>query len=155
MLIKTHLAIAMFILYFLFSFIPGIILEKLIFSLFFVIATFIVDIDSKKSKAGNHWYLRPFQWIFSHRGIIHSVFVGFVLSLCIFMLNNSAGIGFFFGWCIHLFLDCFTIQGTAVFWPLFNFKLKIFGIRSGGIIEQILFVLFLLADIFLIAKLII
>lgn len=148
MLLRSHLVIAIFCFLFLFNYLPG---NKIIFGIAFFIATLLVDIDSTKSKIGNHWYLRPFQWIVSHRGVIHSILFGFVLSLLVFFISQDFGVGLFFGWCLHLLVDCFTVQGVGLFWPL-SYKIKIFGFNSGGIIEQIIFVLFLLTDVWLIIR---
>jgi len=52
------------------------------------------------------------------------------------------------GYVSHLFLDCLTRGGVRLFWPL-KFKVKGF-VKSGGIVEQVIFVLLLLGDIGLI-----
>jgi inner membrane protein len=146
MLLRTHLTIAVFCFLFLYNYLPG---NKIIFGIAFLIATFLVDIDSRKSKAGNHWYLRPFQLFVSHRGVLHSLLFGFILSLFLFFISQDFGVGFFFGYVLHLLVDCFTTQGVSLFWPV-DLKIRIFGIRSGGLIEQIIFVLVLLTDVWLI-----
>jgi len=111
-----------------------------------------VDIDIKNSRAGNRWYLRPLQWMTRHRGVFHSLTAGLVLSLAIGGISLWAGFGFFVGYISHLFLDCFTKSGIVLFWPL-GFKVKGF-IKSGGIIEQVIFVLLLLGNIFVLGKVI-
>jgi len=55
------------------------------------------------------------------------------------------GFGFFVGYVSHLFLDCWTKSGVRLFWP-FRYKIKGF-VRSGGVIEDVVFVLLLLVDI--------
>jgi inner membrane protein len=150
MLLKSHLVIAFFCFFFLFNYLPG---NKILFAISFFLSTFLVDVDSTKSKIGNHWYLRPLQWLISHRGVIHSLLFGFVFSLIVFLVNKDFGVGLFFGWTLHLIVDCFTAQGVDIFWP-FEYKIKIIGVSSGGIFEQIIFVLFLLADFGLIIRLI-
>jgi len=92
------------------------------------------------------------QWCTKHRGMFHSLFFALMLSVSIFFLNKDAGIGFLFGYILHLWLDCFTLSGVKLFWPAFDFKFK-GRVRSGGIVEEVLFVLVLLFDIFLIARL--
>ena len=52
--------------------------------------------------------------------------------------------------CFALFLDCFTKSGVALFWP-FRYKIKGF-VKSGGIIEDVVFVLLLLGNIFVVGK---
>ncbi len=133
--------------YFLLSYYVAMPLYTLIFVL---LATVFVDIDIKNSRAGKAWFLRPFQWLTRHRGVVHSLIAALVLSLLIGMVNLWAGFGFFVGYIAHLFLDCFTRAGVSLFWP-FRFKIKGF-VKSGGIIEQVIFVLLLLGDIFVLGK---
>ena len=119
--------------------------------LFFVLfSTAFVDIDVKSSKIGNHWYFRPLQWVIKHRGVLHSLVFALFLSLIVGGFNLWAGFGFFAGYISHLFLDCLTVSGVRLFWP-FKFKIKGF-VRSGGIVEEVIFVLLLLGDIFIIGK---
>jgi membrane-bound metal-dependent hydrolase YbcI (DUF457 family) len=141
MLAKTHLAFAVFVFGLLFNFFK----EPFIVGAFILLATIFVDIDSKKSTFGNYWLFRPIQWLFSHRGIIHSLLFALVISLAIFLFNVSAGLGFFIGYVLHLLLDCFTPSGICFFYP-FCFKFRGF-VKSGGIFEDVLFVFLLVADI--------
>ncbi len=146
MLFRTHLAFGVLVFFLL-----NLILEIPNRTLFFVFVLFgalIVDIDMKKSRAGNHWYLRPFQFFTKHRGVIHSIFFGLMVSLLISWINYWAGFGFFVGYLSHLFLDILTKSGVAVFWPLSKKKFNL-GIKSGGIIEEVIFVLLLLGDLWI------
>ena len=118
--------------------------------IFVLLATAFVDIDIKNSKAGNRWYLRPLQFFTKHRGILHSLVAGVLFSLILGSVSLWAGFGFFVGYISHLFLDCLTRGGVALFWPL-GFKVKGF-VKSGGIIEQVVFVLLLLGNIFIVGK---
>ena len=115
---------------------------------FVLLSTVFVDIDIKNSKFGNHWYFRPLQWITKHRGFLHSLIFAILSSLVIGSLNLWAGFGFFVGYISHLFLDCWTKSGIRLFWP-FKWKIKGF-IKSGGIIEDVVFVLLLLENVLLI-----
>jgi len=148
MLFKTHIVFSLAV-YFLLSYYVAMPFYILIFVL---LATAFVDIDIKNSKAGNRWYLRPLQWFTKHRGVLHSFIVGGLLSLIIGGVSLWAGFGFFVGYISHLFLDCLTVSGVALFWPL-KFKIKGF-VRSGGIIEQVVFVLLLLGNIFVVGKIV-
>ncbi len=142
MLFRTHIVFSL-VVYFLISYYVEIPFYVLIFVL---LATVFVDIDVKSSKFGNRWYFRPLQWVVRHRGIFHSLFFAVLISLIIGGINLWVGFGFFVGYLSHLFLDCFTRSGVRLFWPL-RFKIKGF-VRSGGIIEEVVFVLFLLGDVF-------
>ncbi|MFA5061073.1 MAG: metal-dependent hydrolase [Candidatus Pacearchaeota archaeon] len=143
MLFKTHLVfgiLVFFILNLTFE-IPN----KIIFLVFVILGALIVDIDIKNSKVGRHWFLRPFQFFTKHRGMVHSLVFGILISLFIAWIGQWAGFGFFAGYFSHLFLDSLTRSGVALFWPLSSKRFG-FGIKSGGILEEIVFVLILLAD---------
>jgi len=144
MLFRTHIVFSLAVYFILNHFV-----EMPIFVFGFVLfSTVFVDIDIKNSKFGNHWYFRPLQWFTKHRGFLHSLIFALFSSLIIGGINLWAGFGFFVGYISHLFLDCWTKSGIRLFWP-FKWKIKGF-IKSGGIIEDIIFVLLLLGDIFLI-----
>ena len=146
MLFKTHMVFSL-ALYFLLVYFIAMPFYVLIFVL---LATAFVDIDIKNSKAGNRWYLRPFQFFTRHRGMLHGLFPALLLSLIIASFSHWAGFGFFVGYVSHLFLDSLTKSGVALLWP-FGWKIKGF-VKSGGIGEQVLFVLLLLGNIFIVGK---
>ncbi|MDD2444656.1 MAG: metal-dependent hydrolase [Candidatus Nanoarchaeia archaeon] len=144
MLFKTHLAFGMFlylILFFNSSF-------SFIYFLGIFLGVLLVDIDIKNSKIGKFFLFRPLQLFFKHRGVFHSIFCGFILMLVFSIINLRFSFAFFIGYLSHLFLDLFNIKGIMLFWP-FSKKRFGFKIKTGGIIEDILFVLFFLVDIFL------
>jgi inner membrane protein len=144
MLFRTHLVFSVAVYFLLLYFLA--VPNPLFLLLFILLATLFVDIDSCQSKIGHRWYLRPIQWLTTHRGIVHSLFFGLILSLLIAGLNNWAGFGFFVGYLSHLFLDFLTRSGVAFLWPLSSKKFGLW-IKSGGVIEEIIFVLFLLGDV--------
>ena len=146
MLFKTHVMFSLLV-YLLLSYYIVMPLSVLVFVL---LATMFVDIDIKNSKLGNLWFFRPLQWLTKHRGVLHSLLIGLLLSLLVGGINLWSGFGFFVGYLSHLFLDCFTRSGVILFWPL-KFKIKGF-VKSGGIFEQVVFVLSLLGNIFIIGK---
>jgi len=127
-------------------FVLSYFVEMSLFVLVFVLlATVFVDVDAWNSKVGNHWYLRVFQFFTKHRGLIHSLFFGLFLSLILGSVSLWAGFGFFVGYLSHLFLDCWTKSGVALFWP-FKYRVKGF-VRSGSWVEDVVFVLILLVDV--------
>jgi inner membrane protein len=147
MLFKTHLVVGLFVFLALYRFSSEIFL----FGLFFIFATVFVDIDSRKSRLGKIFIFRPIQLFLVHRGIIHSLFVLFGLSIVVFLVNKDAGSGFFFGYSTHILLDCFSSSGVSLFFPFSNSRVRGF-IRTNGITEDIIFVVFLLADSYLVLK---
>jgi len=148
MLLRTHLVIAILLILLLFNQINS----KILFIIFFLLATYFPDIDTKSSKPGKNILLRPLQLFLSHRGMFHSFIFLSVLSALIYLFSKEAGIAFFLGYLLHLALDALTPNGIKFFWPLSSFKIKFF-IKSGSIIEEVIFVLVLLVDIFLTIKL--
>jgi len=146
MLFRTHIVFSLTVFFLLSYYImmPWYVL------IFVLLATAFVDIDIKNSRAGNRWYLRPLQFFTKHRGVLHSLVFALLLSLIIASISQWAGFGFFVGYVSHLFLDCLTRSGVKLFWPL-GFKIKGF-VKSGGIVEQVVFVLLLLGDIFVVGK---
>jgi membrane-bound metal-dependent hydrolase YbcI (DUF457 family) len=132
-------------------FLLNIFLEMPAFVLVFIlISTVFVDIDARNSKFGNRWFLRPLQWVTNHRGFFHGLAAALIISLIVGFVNLWAGFGFFVGYVAHLFLDCLTLGGVKLFWP-FDFKVSGF-VRSGGTLEDIIFVLLLLGNIFIVGK---
>ena len=105
MLFRTHVVFGVCV-YFVLSYFLAMPLYVLAFVL---LATVFVDIDVKNSAFGNCWYFRPLQWVVKHRGILHSLFFGVLLSLILGSVSLWAGFGFFVGYVSHLFLDCFTL----------------------------------------------
>ena len=147
MLFRTHFVVALFFFIFSYHLFPNIFL----FGLFFLFATLFVDIDSSKSKMGRIFVFRPFQLLLSHRGFVHSLFFAIFLSALIYVFNHSAGLGFLLGFLLHLVLDCFSLSGVRLLWPFSKRKISGF-VKTGGVFEEILFVLFLLVDIFFVGK---
>jgi membrane-bound metal-dependent hydrolase YbcI (DUF457 family) len=151
MLRRTHLVFSIFVFLILFSYLD--FLNRWIFFIFLLIGTLIVDIDSRKSKLGKRWYLRPIQWFVSHRGAFHTLLFGLFLGILVYFFNHDAGFGFFVGYFLHLFLDLFNVSGLRMFRPVSRRKIS-FGIRTGGMVEDIIFVVLLFVDAVLVWKII-
>lgn len=144
MLFKTHFVFGMFL--YLILFLNSSFFLVYFFGIF--LGLVFVDIDIKNSKIGKFFLFRPLQLFFKHRGIFHSIFCGFILMLVFSLINLRFAFAFFVGYLSHLFLDLFNRRGIMLFWPLSKKKFG-FKIKTGGIVEDVLFVLFLLTDIFL------
>jgi len=151
MLTRTHFVFSVFLCLILFWINVVSVPNKILFLLFVIIGTIIVDIDSKKSFVGKIILFRPIQWVFSHRGMFHTILFAVLFSLVVAFFDRWLGVAFAFGYLSHLVLDCFTPAGVRLFWPLWDGKIG-FGVRSGGLIEEILFVLLLLADLMIVFK---
>ncbi len=147
MLLKTHLAITIFGILILINSVN----HKIAFVVVALLATFIPDIDSRYSSIGRKKINRILQFFTKHRGITHSFVFLFLITIGILIFSNVVALGFFLGYGLHLFADSFTKDGIKVFYPFFP-KLKSSGrISTGGKIEIVIFVLFLIFDLLLLA----
>ncbi len=146
MLIRTHLAITLFFVLLLFNFAD----DKLIFVFVSLVATFIPDIDSRFSKIGKKKIARILQLFVEHRGIFHSFTFLFLLIFFLIPFFPVVAFGFFLGYGSHLLADCLTVTGIKPLYP-FRFRIKCF-LKTGGIIETMIFVGFLAIDIILIGE---
>lgn len=145
MLFRTHFVFGVFLFLILFSFVD----VWWLFGLGVLLGVLIVDLDSRKSKVGHYIFLRPFQWFISHRGFMHSILFGLVVTIVIGVFSGNLALGFGVGFLSHLFLDSMNKRGVALLWPLSKRKFSFF-VRSGGIFEDIIFVFFLLMDVCLV-----
>ena len=143
MFFKTHHVIALFFVLIFFQYIKN----PIVFLPVVLLATLIPDIDNRFSKIGHYRIFRIFNFFVKHRGITHSfVFLAFV-SVLIFLFFKEALLPFVLAYSLHLFLDSFTLGGIMPFYPL---KFRIRGrLKTGGLVEKILFFSFLLATLFL------
>ena len=113
MMIKTHLAITLF---FVLLFVP-FVKWPLLFLVIALFATYLPDIDSKHSKIGRHFFLRPFQWFAKHRGFVHSFTFLSLITLGLVFFFPLISLAFFVGYGSHLIADSFTIEGIKPFHP--------------------------------------
>ncbi len=145
MLIKTHLAITLFLALLLMPYVR----YPIWFLCIALIATYIPDIDSKNSKIGHYWFFRPLQWFSRHRGMVHSftflIFAAFLLALFLPVL----ALPFFTGYGCHLLADSFTVEGIKPFYP--SKKMSCGNILTGSLTETNVFIFFLITDIIIFA----
>ena len=143
MLWKTHLAIgAAAALYFL-----PFMNNKLMFLPVVLISSLLPDVDTGSSYLGHRGIFRPIQWLFSHRGFIHSYTFCIGLAFVFALFYPVMAFPFFLGYSFHLAADSFTEQGIRPFWPL-DATIKGF-VTTGGRTEYMTFVTFVLFDIVL------
>ena len=145
MLIRTHLVItALFVLIFLSS-----VQNKIVFVIVTLIAAVLPDIDSDSSIIGKRKIFRPIQFLFGHRGFLHSF--TFLLLFTFFFVLFITVIAFplFLGYSLHLFADSFTIQGIRPFYPLRKTYAGKF--KTGGKIDLMLFISVLIIDLFVLS----
>lgn len=144
MLLRTHLALIVFAI----VLFVGHVNNKLLFIFVALIATMLPDIDCAFSTLGKHKGLRIFQFFVKHRGLIHSFTFCIIVSFILAFFFPTASFGFFLGYGLHLFVDSFTVEGIIPFWPYL--KKSNWRVRTGGLIESSLFLIFVLVDIILV-----
>ena len=118
-----------------------------------LVGVLVVDLDSKNSKVGNYFLFRPFQFFVSHRGFMHSFLFGFVLTAIFAIFSVNVAFGFSVGFLSHLFLDCLTKRGVALLWPFYDKRVSFF-INSGGLVEDVIFVVLLVLDVGLVVRMV-
>jgi len=140
MLLRTHLAFGIFAAFLFISHVNN----KITFLIMVLISSAFLDLDTPDSSWGRHWIFRPLQIFVKHRGIIHSFTAAVIFSFILAIVWPVASLGFFLGYSVHLITDSFTKEGIQPFWPL-KYRSKGF-IKTGGRIEDSLFVFLILAD---------
>lgn len=141
MLVKTHYVISVF---FIFLLIP-LVNDQVIFVITTLIATALPDIDTKFSSIGRRKINRILQLFTKHRGMFHSFTFLLILTIVFVLFWPVIAFGFFLGYGLHLLVDSFTRSGIRPFYP---WKKKSKGIiRTGGRLEIVVFVVFLIVDI--------
>jgi len=149
MLNRTHIAFSLFLglLFFKFSNNP------LIFFIVLIVSTFLPDLDSYNSKIGKRFFSRVLTAFTKHRGIMHSLLFFLGAYFLLYFYIPILSFGFFVGYGGHLFGDLITKRGLRLFYP---FKFRIHGfLKTGGRLESVLFLIFVLLDVFLIFGLVI
>src|SRR3989338_865471 len=147
MLSRTHAAFAIFLAFFSLNFFEASnVLAFLFFTAFF---SLLYDIDEHNSFIGKR--ARPvsniIELIFRHRGLLHTLYVPIIFSLVFFIFNKKILVAtVLIGYLSHLSLDALTPAGIAPLQPLLKFKIKFF-IKTGSIIEFLLFLAFLALDL--------
>lgn len=141
MLLKTHLMIALFVVILFFQHVNN----KITFIIMVMVATVIPDLDTNLSSWGRHSVFRPIQFFVKHRGVFHSITFALVVSFIISVFYPILSLGFFMGYALHIFCDSFTKEGVQPFWPI---KAKSKGVlRSGGKVEETLFLVMILVNV--------
>jgi membrane-bound metal-dependent hydrolase YbcI (DUF457 family) len=144
MLLRTHLAITAFAIL---VFIPHIT-YPLIFSIVCLIASLIPDIDTYFSSVGGSILAKIVQFFTKHRGMIHSLSFAILLSIALGILSPLLALPFFLGYGLHVFVDAFTIEGVTPFWPYSRESKGL--IKTGKYSDMIIFISFVILDLFMV-----
>lgn len=143
MMLRTHTAIT---LLFVLLFLPHVH-NPLVFSFVAVIATLIPDADSAFSSVGRLGLSKVAQVFVRHRGMLHSFTFCIIVSVLIALFFPTLALAFFLGYSLHIFVDSFTVDGIAPFWP-WKAKSK-WRLRTGSVIDTTIFTFFVFLDIVL------
>lgn len=140
MLAKTHLAIGLFAMIF---FLPHVD-NVWVFIPVVLIASILPDIDSAFSTLGKNKAFRPLQAFTEHRGVFHSLTFCAVIAVFFSFYLPVLAFGFFLGYGLHLLADSWSVEGIRPFWPLQGIVHG--SVRVGGVIEQGIFITFVILD---------
>jgi membrane-bound metal-dependent hydrolase YbcI (DUF457 family) len=133
MLFRTHLVFAILFILLTISFVDN----RIWFIIFALVGFIVPDLDSRDSRFGRRLFFRPVQFFLKHRGFMHSLTFGFLVSLALSIIFPVMGVGFFVGFSSHIFSDSFTKEGIAPFWP---YKKRSYSfIETGSYGEGIIF----------------
>jgi inner membrane protein len=146
MMFITHLSFALLLGFMAVKF-SSLPVSKYFFLLAIVLGSLLPDLDSATSFIGKKFKLVSL--FFRHRGVIHSVvfLTGFSIIFFLITKNFYYFLAFATGYLSHLLLDSMTPSGVAFFWPS---KVRIRGrIKTTGLVDIILLILFIILDVFL------
>ena len=148
MMYYTHLAFGFLVSLLAIDFFD--IKNKLLFILIVLLFSIFPDIDERKSKIGKKYKFasRIINFLFSHRGFFHSIYIPLILYAGFYYINIEIGIAVLVGYFSHLFMDAITKHGIRPLYPIVNRKINGF-IRTNSLLEKILFVIILFFDFYL------
>ena len=144
---KTHLAFSLLIALLIITFFN--IQNMIYFMIILILASSFPDIDSDKSKIGRKFpiFSKLINLFFVHSGIFHSIFPPLILLFAFWYFNLFyIGLAIFIGYLTHLIGDSLTLEGINFLYPFSSFRIKGL-IRTGSLIESLLFLILLGFDI--------
>jgi inner membrane protein len=121
-----------------------------LFVLVILLFSIFPDIDEKKSKIGkkNKLISGIINFIFGHRGLIHSIYIPLILFIIFYNLNKEIGSAILLGYFSHLFMDALTKQGINPLYPIINKRINGF-FKTNSFLEKILFLIIFFVDLYL------
>ena len=138
MLFHTHLMIGLVFFLLLKDYFTGG--NEILFLILVLLGSIFPDIDDGKSKMKKASGIigSIISYLFKHRGIFHSIFMGLGLFvLFIVFWNSYYAFAILIGYGSHLFGDIITPMGLKLFYPLSDFKIR-GPIRVGGLGEWVI-----------------
>ena len=150
---RTHLAFSLLIALLIITFFN--IQDKIYFMIILVLASSFPDIDSDKSKIGRRFpiFSKLINLFFGHRGIFHSIFPPLILLFTFWYFDLFyIGLAIFIGYLTHLIADSITLEGINFLYPFSSFRIKGL-IRTGSLVESLLFLMLIIINSLFIYKL--
>ena len=125
--------------------------NKILFFLIVILFSIFPDIDYKKSKIGrkNKILSGIINFIFGHRGLIHSIYIPLILFIIFYNLNKEIGSAILLGYGSHLIIDSINKAGIIPLYPISSKKIRGF-VKTGSFLEKILFLAIVFMDLYLI-----
>ena len=147
MIFKTHLALGFLIGILFITIFP----QKLPILFIFLVTIFsaLPDIDHPNSKYGRKLKIIswPIHLIFKHRGFFHSVFPPIILFFVLSYFNlRYLGLAVLVGYTAHLIGDAVTKEGINFLHPFSIFHIR-GPIRTGAIMETLVFYILIVFDL--------
>ncbi len=137
---KTHLLLSLVIAMIFIKIFPSVfssVFMKFLFAIGLIIGTAFPDLDHRVGA-------------FQHRGITHTIYLPTITLILAFLISPAFSflIAFSMGYFSHLLGDMITLHGIHPIYPV-RYRIS-WGIKSGGIVERIIFILLVLVVIFFI-----
>lgn len=142
---RTHLLFSLICFFVYRDFFP--LVQPLLFFFFTLFAALLPDFDEATSTLGKKFFPVSvlLQWIFGHRGLLHSFFVPiFFFLLATFFQQKELGIALMLGYSSHILLDMTTVSGIRPAYPFSSWRIR-GPLRTGSWTEWLLFLFLLIA----------
>ena len=106
------------------------------------------DIDERRSKIGKKTKLVSgiINFIFGHRGLVHTIYIPLILFFIFYNMNKEMGIAVLAGYFSHLFLDALTKIGITPLYPIINKRIDGF-VKTNSLLEKIFFLVVIFLDL--------
>ena len=147
MMYYTHLAFGILIALLSLDFFN--IQNKILFILVVLLFSIFPDIDETKSKIGkkNKLISKIINFVFGHRGLLHTIYIPLILFFIFYNINNEISIAILVGYSSHLFMDALTKTGIRPFYPLISKRINGF-FKTNSLREKILFLIIVFLDLY-------
>lgn len=122
-------------------------MQPFLFFLFTLFAALLPDLDEATSTLGKKFFpvSALLQWIFGHRGLLHSFFVPiFFFLLATFFQQKEVGIALMLGYGSHILFDMTTVSGIRPAYPVSSWRIR-GPLHTGSWAETLLIILLSIA----------